>query len=158
MCRKAGMSFPQMTRARKISSSAPMRARARLRRAERMAGVFDLFPVLKERQQEPGRRAERRPAADAGDRPRPDGRTEDPDARRAVAGAWRRAIVATLFETISGTIRSSGVTVLLVEQNLWDALEIADRYYLMASGRVVSSGKPGQLRENEAFRQAYIGM
>jgi ABC-type branched-subunit amino acid transport system ATPase component len=36
----------------------------------------------------------------------------------------------TLFETIR-KIRSFGVTVLLVEQNLWDSLEIADRYYLI---------------------------
>jgi branched-chain amino acid transport system ATP-binding protein len=48
--------------------------------------------------------------------------------------------------------------VLLVEQNLWDSLEIADRYYLIASGRIVSTGVPGKLRENEKFRQAYLGM
>lgn len=67
------------------------------------------------------------------------------------------SVVATLFETIEA-IRSSGVTILLVEQNLWETLEIADRYYLMETGRVVSSGQPGQLRESDVFRQAYIGM
>ena len=67
------------------------------------------------------------------------------------------SIVTTLFETIRD-IKSSGVTILLVEQNLWESLEIADRYYLMETGRVVSSGVPGQLREDEVFRAAYLGM
>ena len=55
------------------------------------------------------------------------------------------SIVETLFGTIR-KIKSVGVTVLLVEQNLWDSLEIADRYYLIASGRIVSTGVPGKLR------------
>ena len=67
------------------------------------------------------------------------------------------SIVATLFETIQ-KIKSLGVTVLLVEQNLWDSLEIADRYYLIASGRIVSSDVPDKLREDEEFRQVYLGM
>ena len=67
------------------------------------------------------------------------------------------SIVATLFETIK-RIKSSGVTIVLVEQNLWESLEVADRYYLMESGRIVSSGTPGQLQENESFRQVYLGL
>jgi branched-chain amino acid transport system ATP-binding protein len=67
------------------------------------------------------------------------------------------AVVRTLFETIA-RIRSLGVTVLLVEQNLWESLEVADRYYLVAAGRVVTSGVPGRLREDEAFRRAYFGV
>ena len=45
---------------------------------------------------------------------------------------------------------------LLVEQDLWDSLEIANRYYLIASGRLVSTGVPGKLREDQKFRQAYL--
>ena len=47
---------------------------------------------------------------------------------------------------------------LLVEQNVWDSLEIADRYYLIASGRIVSSGVPDKLREDEKLRQVYLGI
>ena len=72
-------------------------------------------------------------------------------------GAQGNWLDETLFETIR-KIRSFGVTVLLVEQNLWDLLEIADRYYLIASGRIVSTDVPGKLREGEEFRQAYLGM
>jgi ABC-type branched-subunit amino acid transport system ATPase component len=50
------------------------------------------------------------------------------------------------------------VTVLLVEQNLWDSLDVADRYYLIASGRIVSTDVPGKLREDAEFRRAYLGM
>jgi ABC-type branched-subunit amino acid transport system ATPase component len=67
------------------------------------------------------------------------------------------AIVQTLFDAIR-TIRLRGVTVLLVEQNVWDALELADRYYLMASGRIVSSGAPDALRADDKLRQAYLGI
>lgn len=50
------------------------------------------------------------------------------------------------------------MTILRVEQNLWDSLEVADRYYLIASGRIVSSDVPGKLREDEKFRQVYLGL
>jgi ABC-type branched-subunit amino acid transport system ATPase component len=61
----------------------------------------------------------------------------------------------TLFETLR-KIRSFGVTVLLVEQNLWDSLEIADRYYLIASGRIVSTDVPGKLREKSSAKPIWV--
>jgi len=67
------------------------------------------------------------------------------------------AVVATLFEAIR-KIKLRGVTVLLVEQNVWDSLELADRYYMLASGRIVSSGAPERLREDDQLRQAYLGI
>jgi branched-chain amino acid transport system ATP-binding protein len=67
------------------------------------------------------------------------------------------AVVETLFEAV-GTIKSRGVTVLLVEQNVWDALDLADRYYLMASGRIVASGAPDTLRTDDKLRQVYMGI
>ena len=50
------------------------------------------------------------------------------------------------------------MTVLLVEQNLWESIEVADRYYLMATGKVVSTGVPEMLKQDAEFRQAYLGM
>jgi len=48
--------------------------------------------------------------------------------------------------------------VLLVEQNLWESMEIADWYYLIATGEIVSSDVPGKLREDKAFRRVYLGV
>jgi branched-chain amino acid transport system ATP-binding protein len=130
--------------------------RLRGQMAERMQTVFDLFPVLKERRKSMagvlsggqqqmlaiGRGLMANPKLLMLDEP---------------SLGLAPSVVETLFETIQ-KIKSLGVAVLLVEQNLWDSLEIADRYYLIASGRIVSTGLPSKLREDEKFRQAYLGM
>ncbi len=54
-------------------------------------------------------------------------------------------------------IRQSGVGVLLVEQNVHQALEVADTAYVLENGRVVLSGRAGEIRENPAVRSAYLG-
>jgi branched-chain amino acid transport system ATP-binding protein len=55
-------------------------------------------------------------------------------------------------------IRDLGVTVLLVEQRLAEALEIADRAYVLQTGRVVMSGKAADIAGDASVRQAYLGM
>jgi branched-chain amino acid transport system ATP-binding protein len=55
-------------------------------------------------------------------------------------------------------IRDLGVTVLLVEQRLAEALEIADRAYVLQTGRVVMSGPAKQIASDDAVRRAYLGM
>jgi branched-chain amino acid transport system ATP-binding protein len=64
--------------------------------------------------------------------------------------------VDRIFELIQ-ELRSEGVTVLLVEQNVHRALEIADRAYVLSVGRVVASGPAGQLGEGELER-SYLGI
>jgi len=66
-------------------------------------------------------------------------------------------IVRKIFEVIS-RIHSEGVTILLVEQNAKAALEIADRAYVMETGRITMSGSAKGLLENEEVRKAYIGV
>ncbi|HEX3541942.1 MAG TPA: ABC transporter ATP-binding protein, partial [Acidimicrobiales bacterium] len=61
-----------------------------------------------------------------------------------------------VFAMIS-TIRDSGITVLLVEQNARRALELADRAYVVESGRVVLTGTGRALRDDPVVRQAYLG-
>jgi branched-chain amino acid transport system ATP-binding protein len=55
------------------------------------------------------------------------------------------------------SIRDRGITVLLVEQNARRALELADRAYVIESGRVVLAGSGAELRDHPLVRQAYLG-
>lgn len=50
-----------------------------------------------------------------------------------------------------------GVSILLVEQNAALALELADSAYLMETGRIVLSGEPKDIRNNDAIRRIYLG-
>jgi branched-chain amino acid transport system ATP-binding protein len=65
-------------------------------------------------------------------------------------------IIQTVFETIK-EINAAGTTILLVEQNALQALNIADRGYVLQTGSVVLSGPAAELREDETVRQAYLG-
>jgi branched-chain amino acid transport system ATP-binding protein len=65
-------------------------------------------------------------------------------------------IVQQVFRTIAA-IRTRGTTVLLVEQNAHMALGIADRAYVLETGRLVVKGKPAELWNNAEVRAAYLG-
>lgn len=65
-------------------------------------------------------------------------------------------IVGQVFELIS-RLRDQGVTLALVEQNVSMALEIADRGYVFASGRIVAEGPASELAQSEALQSAYLG-
>jgi branched-chain amino acid transport system ATP-binding protein len=66
-------------------------------------------------------------------------------------------LVDDIFAAIK-RIRDLGMTVLLVEQRLAEALEIADRAYVLQTGRVVMSGKAGDIAADGAVRRAYLGL
>jgi branched-chain amino acid transport system ATP-binding protein len=67
-------------------------------------------------------------------------------------------VVDRVFELIAG-LRTRGVTVLLVEQNVHRALELADRAYVLAVGTVALSGTGEELRRAEAgLQRAYLGI
>jgi len=65
-------------------------------------------------------------------------------------------VIEEIFRTIR-TLRDSGTTILLVEQNAHQALLVADRAYVMELGRVVLSGPAAELREHEVLRKTYLG-
>jgi branched-chain amino acid transport system ATP-binding protein len=67
------------------------------------------------------------------------------------------ALVEKMMETIAAVNRT-GVTVLLVEQMVQEALEIAHRGYVLQSGRVVQTGSARELMDSEDVRRAYMGM
>jgi len=65
-------------------------------------------------------------------------------------------VMQQVFKVIAD-IRDHGTTVLLVEQNAHMALGIADRGYVLETGRVVVEGDPAQLWNDEGVRAAYLG-
>jgi branched-chain amino acid transport system ATP-binding protein len=65
-------------------------------------------------------------------------------------------IVDHVFEVIEALHRD-GVAVLLVEQNVQKALAVASRAYVLAEGRIVSSGTPAELLSEPHIRSAYLG-
>jgi branched-chain amino acid transport system ATP-binding protein len=67
------------------------------------------------------------------------------------------AVVDLVFEAIRA-IRAEGVAILLVEQNVVRALEVADRVYVLEGGRVVAHGPPAALRQDPRLRAAYLGL
>ena len=66
-------------------------------------------------------------------------------------------LVSDVFSTIE-RIRSTGITVLIVEQNAQRTLETADRAYVIESGEITLSGSGGELLTDPNVRKAYLGL
>ena len=66
------------------------------------------------------------------------------------------ALVQEIFDIIRN-INKEGMTILLVEQNAQMALSVADRAYVLETGRVVMDGTGAELLTNERVRSAYLG-
>src|SRR5262245_29758903 len=132
------------------------RPAARRARRESLARVYGLFPILRERraqiagslsggQQQMvaiGRALMARPRLLLLDEP---------------SLGLAPAVVDHMFSIIE-TIHAEGVAVLLVEQNVAKALEIADRAYVLEEGRIVASGTPAQLLSQSRIQEAYLGL
>jgi branched-chain amino acid transport system ATP-binding protein len=65
-------------------------------------------------------------------------------------------IVEQVFETIR-RIHASGVSILLIEQNVTKALDLVGRAYVLEGGRIVAEGRPDELRAQPHIRAAYLG-
>jgi ABC-type branched-subunit amino acid transport system ATPase component len=63
-----------------------------------------------------------------------------------------RELLATLAQ-----LRDAGITILLADQNAQAALRIADRAYILDTGRVVASGASAALANDDRLRAAYLG-
>ncbi len=66
-------------------------------------------------------------------------------------------LVDEIFVAVSA-IRKAGTTVLIVEQRLTECLEIADRAYVLQTGRVTMSGTAAEIAGNAEVRKAYLGL
>lgn len=66
-------------------------------------------------------------------------------------------LIAEIFAAIQA-LKRAGTTILLVEQNAAQALKVADRAYVLETGRVVLTGTGAELAANERVKAAYLGM
>jgi branched-chain amino acid transport system ATP-binding protein len=66
-------------------------------------------------------------------------------------------MVDEIFRIIQG-LRDQGIAIFLIEQNVQQTLEIADRAYVLENGRVTLAGESKQLLQEELIRKAYLGL
>ncbi|MCR4751706.1 MAG: ABC transporter ATP-binding protein [Eubacterium sp.] len=122
---------------------------------ERMDRIFELFPILKERiHQKAGSLSGGEQQMLAIGRGLVTGSKllllDEPSLGLAPI------IVEQVFEVIQ-KLKESGMTILLVEQNAWDAMAISDRTYIMESGAIVLEGPSEEVAENEEVKRIYLG-
>ncbi len=146
--------FPRLTVARNLELGAYTR-RDSAEVATTLRQVFALFPVLEERRRQlAGTMSGGEQQMLAIGR----GLMAHPQLLLLDEPSWGIApkLVTKILDTIVA-INATGVSILLVEQNLRRALAIADRAYVMQTGRMVLEGSGQELLESELVKQAYLG-
>jgi len=66
-------------------------------------------------------------------------------------------LVDEVLDTVS-MLKAKGITILLVEQNVQESLDLADRGYLLQTGRIVAEGTGTEIRQSDLFRSAFLGI
>jgi branched-chain amino acid transport system ATP-binding protein len=147
--------FPSLTVRENLEVAGLLR-RARSRRAESLARVFAMFPILSERDRQAagtlsggeqqmlaiGRCLMGRPDLVMFDEP---------------SLGLAPAIVQEVLKTIR-ELNRDGLTCVLVEQNVAVSLRLADRAYVLENGRITLTGTGSELLADDRVRQAYLGM
>ena len=146
--------FPNLSVLENLELGAFTRARAR--RAENLLRVFDTFPRLRERQ------SQLAGTMSGGEQQMlAIGRGLMAEPKRLILDEPSLGLSPLLVEEMFALIaqlRSSGLAVLLVEQNVGQSLEIADRAYVMENGLIRFSGTSAELLASDTLRQAYLGV
>jgi branched-chain amino acid transport system ATP-binding protein len=130
--------------------------KGRANHAETLAWVYELFPILQERESQLagtmsggqqqmlalGRALMAKPRLLLLDEP---------------SLGLAPVLVDSIFEVIE-TINAAGVSVLLVEQNVVKALEVANRGYVLEEGHIVQEAPAADLINDDRVKQAYLGL
>jgi branched-chain amino acid transport system ATP-binding protein len=66
-------------------------------------------------------------------------------------------LVDEVLDTVR-RLKEEGITILLVEQNVREALDLADRGYVLQTGKIVAQGPGRELLESDMFRSAFLGI
>ncbi|MBM3302606.1 MAG: ABC transporter ATP-binding protein, partial [Deltaproteobacteria bacterium] len=147
--------FPEMSVEENLVVGA-LKGEAKTKRSETIQWVYDLFPRLKERRVQPA------------------GTLSGGEQQMVAIGRGLMSVpkllmfdepslglapilVMEIFEIVD-QVRSQGVTVLLVEQNVKHTLSICDRAYVLENGRITISGTGNELLNNEHVQKAYLGI
>ncbi len=126
------------------------------RRKETIERVYQIFPVLKERRRQSSSKlsgGERQMVAI--------GRGLMSNPRLCMFDEPSYGLAPKLFLEVLEVIerlREQGMTVLLVEQNVRNTLEVADRAYVLENGQIVMEGKGKDLLQSEKVKEAYLGV
>jgi branched-chain amino acid transport system ATP-binding protein len=147
--------FPRLTVEDNLKMGAFM-PEARARFAERLAVVFDLFPRMKER------RNQLAGTMSGGEQQMcAIGRAMMSDPKLLLldepSAGLAPVVVQQVFELVN-KIRASGLTVLIVEQNVQQVLRVVDRAYLLEAGSIRASGSSREMLESDTIKQAYLGV
>ena len=126
------------------------------RRKETLEQVYKIFPVLKERRKQSAKKlsgGERQMVAI--------GRGLMSTPRLCMFDEPSYGLAPKLFSEVLGVIkhlREQGMTIFLVEQNVRNTLETADRAYVLENGQITLEGKGKDLLQNDMVKQAYLGL
>jgi branched-chain amino acid transport system ATP-binding protein len=126
------------------------------RRAETLEQVYEVFPVLKERARQPAKKlsgGEGQMVAI--------GRGLMSSPRLCMFDEPSYGLAPKLFSEVLEVIkhlRQQGITIFMVEQNVRNTLETADRAYVMENGQIVLEGKGKDLLQDKLVKKAYLGL
>ena len=156
MVPEGGRLFPFMTIQENLELGAYVKT-ARARTAERMREVMEMFPILSERRGQYASQlsgGERQMCAIA----------------RAIMSrpsllmldepsvGLSPLMVERVFEIVEDLAQREGLTIVLVEQNVAEALEVAQRAYVLDHGRIVLEGEASALSGDRQVQETYMGM
>ena len=147
--------FPRLSVEDNLKMGAFIRE-ARPKFAERLEVVFALFPRLKER------RNQLAGTLSGGEQQMcAIGRALMSDPKLLLldepSAGLAPVVVQQVFELVR-RIRSGGLTVLIVEQNVQQVLRVVDRAYLLEAGTIRAAGTSAEMMESDTIKQAYLGV
>ncbi len=147
--------FPQMNVEENLLAGSYLK-RAKEKRKENLERVYDLFPVLKER-----RRQVAETLSGGEQQMLAIGRALMQDPQLIMFDEPSLGLAPILVQNVFSIIKDlhkRGATILLVEQNVNQAIKVADYCYVIENGRIVMEGTGADLEKDEKVREAYLGM